>query len=87
MSRSRPKPLPTTAYGLGQLFTRPFVRTISKKTNYGLQALITLARRYGKGPVLIATLAKEEDIPIKFLEGILLDLKNGALSAASGTGL
>jgi Rrf2 family protein len=51
------------------------VRTISKKTKYGLQALFALTRRYGQGPVLIATLAKEEDIPLKFLESILLDLK------------
>jgi Rrf2 family protein len=55
------------------------VRTISKKTKYGLQALTTLARRYGEGPVLIATLAKDDDIPIKFLELILLDLKNGGI--------
>jgi len=48
------------------------VRTISKKTKYGLQALFTLTRRYGQGPVLIATLAKEDDIPLKFLESILL---------------
>jgi Rrf2 family protein len=52
------------------------VRTISKKTKYGLQALFALTRRYGQGPVLIATLAKEEDIPLKFLESILLSLKS-----------
>lgn len=55
------------------------MRTISKKTKYGLQALTTLARKYGEGPVLIATLAKDDDIPIKFLELILLDLKNGGI--------
>ena len=58
------------------------MRTISKKTKYGLQALITLARKYGEGPILIATLAKDDDIPIKFLELILLDLKNGGSSIA-----
>lgn len=63
------------------------VRTISKKTKYGLQSLLVLARRYGEGPVLIATLAKEEDIPIKFLELILLDLKNhGILESRKGPG-
>ncbi|HTR34416.1 MAG TPA: Rrf2 family transcriptional regulator [Bryobacteraceae bacterium] len=55
------------------------MRTISKRTQYGLKAVIALARRYGEGPVLIATLANEERIPIKFLEGILLDLKSRAL--------
>jgi Rrf2 family protein len=63
------------------------VRTISKKTKYGLQSLIALAKKYGEGPVLIATLAKEEDIPVKFLELILLDLKNsGILESKKGPG-
>jgi Rrf2 family protein len=55
------------------------VRTISKKTKYGLQALVALSRRYGEGPVLIATVAKEEAIPIKFLELILLELRNSGV--------
>lgn len=63
------------------------VRTISKKTKYGLQALIALARKYGEGPVLIATLAAEEQIPLKFLELILLDLKNsGVVESKKGRG-
>jgi len=49
--------------------------------------MLALGRRYGEGPVLIATLAKEEAIPIKFLELILLDLKgSGLLSSKSGKG-
>jgi Rrf2 family protein len=55
------------------------VRTISKKTKYGLQALVALSRRYGEGPVLIASLAKEEVIPLKFLELILLELRNSGV--------
>jgi len=51
------------------------MRTISKKTQYGLKAMLALGRRYGEGPILISTLSKEESIPIKFLEVILLDLK------------
>ena len=49
---------------------------ISKKTQYGLKALGYLAKRYGEGPILIATIASEKKIPIKFLENILLELKN-----------
>ena len=37
--------------------------------------MLSLGRRFGGGPVLISTLSKEESIPIKFLELILLDLK------------
>ncbi len=60
---------------------------ISKKTKYGLHALIYLARHYNSGPVLIADLAKEERIPKKFLEAILLDLKKqGILESKQGKG-
>ena len=52
------------------------MRTISKRTQYGLKAVLNLARRYGEGPVLIATVSQEESIPIKFLELILLNLKS-----------
>jgi len=55
------------------------MRTISKRTQYGLKAMLALGRRYGEGPVLISTLSREESIPIKFLELILLDLKGHQL--------
>src|SRR5512133_3895543 len=60
---------------------------ISKKTKYGLQAVLALARAYGEGPMLIAELAEQERIPKKFLEAILLQLKNvGVLSSRKGKG-
>ena len=60
---------------------------ISKKTKYALKALIYLAREYDKGPILIADLAREERIPKKFLELILLALKNnGVLQSKKGKG-
>lgn len=60
---------------------------ISSKTKYGLHALFYLAREYGSGPVLIAELAKKEKIPKKFLEAILLQLKNrGLLQSKKGKG-
>lgn len=61
---------------------------ISKKTKYGLKALIYLARHYETGgPILIADLAREERIPKKFLEAILLALKNnGILQSKKGKG-
>ncbi len=60
---------------------------ISKKTIYGLQAAILLAKRYDSGPVLITDLAKEGHIPKKFLEAILLELrKNGILNSKKGKG-
>ncbi|WP_236980269.1 RrF2 family transcriptional regulator [Membranihabitans maritimus] len=60
---------------------------ISKKSKYALNALIHLARKYGEGPTLISTIAEEESIPQKFLEAILLDLKNaGILGSKKGRG-
>ena len=60
---------------------------ISKKTRYGLQGLFYLAREFNRGPVLISDLAKKEAIPQKFLEAILLDLKNhGILKSKKGKG-
>ncbi len=60
---------------------------ISKKTKYALKALIYLAWEYDKGPILISDLAKEERIPKKFLELILLTLKNhGILQSKKGKG-
>ena len=48
---------------------------LSKRSKYGLKALLVLAREAGRGPVLIADLAAREALPRKFLETILLDLK------------
>ncbi|MBI2149236.1 MAG: Rrf2 family transcriptional regulator [Acidobacteria bacterium] len=60
---------------------------LSMKAKYGLRALTILAKEYGKGPVLIADLAKQERIPHKFLELILLDLKKkGILHSKKGKG-
>ncbi len=60
---------------------------LSKKTKYGLHAVIYLTRNYQKGPILISALAKKERIPQKFLEAILLDLKHhGILQSKKGKG-
>ncbi|WP_159017925.1 RrF2 family transcriptional regulator [Algibacter sp. L3A6] len=58
---------------------------LSKKTKYGLKALTFLARSEGDAPVQVGTIAKSENIPQKFLEGILLTLrKSGILGSKKG---
>ena len=52
---------------------------ISKKTIYAFKALIHLAGIPAGQSVLIADLAREENIPRKFLEFILLSLRKGGL--------
>ena len=60
---------------------------LSKKAKYGLKAMFYLAKKYGKGPILISDLAEEENIPKKFLELILLDMKRqGLLVSKMGKG-
>lgn len=60
---------------------------VSKKTQYGLEAMILLAKRQKAAPVLITDLAREGRIPKKFLEAILLELKkNGILNSKKGKG-
>ncbi len=60
---------------------------LSKKTKYGIKALTFLARQENQAPVQIAEIAKTEHISIKFLESILLLLKNsGFLGAKKGKG-
>jgi len=48
---------------------------ISKKTDYALRALFTLVEHYGRGPIPIRELARRNDVPKRFLEHIMLDLK------------
>jgi Rrf2 family protein len=60
---------------------------LSKRAKYALKALIYLAADASGGPVRIEDLAQKEDIPQKFLELILLDLRNrGILQSKKGKG-
>jgi Rrf2 family protein len=49
---------------------------VSQKGLYALEALMLLARRYPDGTVKIREIAADEDLPEKFLELILLELKH-----------
>ena len=55
---------------------------LSKKTKYGIKALTFLARQENQAPVQIAEIAKTEHISIKFLESILLLLRNSGFLGA-----
>lgn len=60
---------------------------LSKKTKYGLKALAYIARQQNDSPVQVAAIAKSERISHKFLESILLTLKNaGILGSRKGKG-
>jgi len=48
---------------------------LSMRTDYALRALFTLVEHYGGSPIPIGELARRNDVPKRFLEHIMLDLK------------
>ena len=60
---------------------------LTKRSKYGLKAVLYLAGQAGRGPISVAEVAEREHIPRKFLEAILLDLKrHGLLHSKKGKG-
>jgi len=58
---------------------------ISKKSDYALRVLFTLADEYGSQPISIRELAERNDVPKRFLEHIMLDIKTqGWVKSVSG---
>ncbi len=53
---------------------------ISKKCMYALKAVLALARNTGGKPMTIHQIAESEQIPARFLEAILRDLKQNGLT-------
>jgi Rrf2 family protein len=53
---------------------------LSKKSKYAIKALISLAKNYGANtPLRISQISEEEKIPRKFLEAILVELRNNGM--------
>jgi Rrf2 family protein len=60
---------------------------LSKKTQYAFKALMYLAQQREGEPVLIAEISQKRNIPLKFLENILLELKkHSILDSKKGKG-
>lgn len=60
---------------------------LSKKAQYAFQALMYMADKKDNQPTLIADISRKKKIPLKFLENILLELKNaGILESKKGKG-
>lgn len=47
----------------------------TQKVKYALKALGYLAKYHQKGPILMSEIAREKQIPLRFLENIFLELK------------
>ena len=52
---------------------------LSRRSEYGLRAIVDLVRHDGDGPVPLATLAERNNLPPKFLEQIMATLKHGGI--------
>jgi Rrf2 family protein len=52
---------------------------LNQRSRYALRALIFIARSGGVAPVPISVITADQQLPRKFLEAILLDLKNGGV--------
>lgn len=60
---------------------------LSKKSQYAFKALAYLTEKYNQGPVLISEIAIKKNVPLKFLENILLELKKAdILESKKGKG-
>ena len=58
---------------------------LSQRTDYALRALFTLVEHYGRGPIPIRELARRNDVPKRFLEHIMLDMKaQGWVNSVAG---
>jgi len=52
---------------------------ISTRGRYGLRAMVQLAEAFETGPVLMRTIAAEQDISLKYLHAVLTTLKGAGL--------
>jgi Rrf2 family protein len=60
---------------------------LSKKTKYAIRALIALGEQFGGDSMNILSISQQEKIPKKFLEQILLEMRNaGFLYSKKGAG-
>ncbi len=52
---------------------------VSLKSHYGLKAIVVLAAAYGKGHVQAKQIAAQQDIPVRYLELLLSQLRRARM--------
>jgi Rrf2 family transcriptional regulator, cysteine metabolism repressor len=59
---------------------------LSTRTRYGIRAVLELAEQYGKDPLQLKHIAKDQEISIKYLEQLMTMLKSaGIVSSLRGS--
>ena len=52
---------------------------ISTRGEYGMRAMVALARQYGRGPIALTTVAQESSVPAAYLEQLMGVLRRAGL--------
>ena len=52
---------------------------VSSRGEYGMRAMVALARHYGEGPLSLAAVAKESSVPAAYLEQLIGPLRRAGL--------
>jgi Rrf2 family protein len=52
---------------------------VSTRGEYGVRAMVALAKSYGHGPMSITTMAKESSVPYAYLEQLIVPLRKAGL--------
>jgi len=52
---------------------------LSKKTKYAINALVYIAKHESEQPISVSNIAENQNIPLKFLESILVELRNARI--------
>ncbi|OCC15835.1 Iron-sulfur cluster regulator IscR [Dissulfuribacter thermophilus] len=52
---------------------------LTTRTRYGTRLMVELAKNYEKGPLQLNEIAKRQDLPLKYLEQIVMPLREAGL--------
>lgn len=52
---------------------------VSTRGEYGVRAMVALAKAFGRGPVSITTMARESSVPYAYLEQLIVPLRKAGL--------
>lgn len=52
---------------------------LSTRGRYGTRLMLELAKNYGEGPISVSDISKKLNIPVKYLEQLIIPLKKAAL--------
>ena len=60
---------------------------LTKRTDYGLELMAVLAENHGQGPLSLRQIAKKKKLPFKYLEQVVIPLREaGLIEAKEGKG-